>query len=73
LARIFITGTSFGSSFQAAQVLWIFALVKPLPSIATAPPVQKEIEALQSLAREGDEVLHQLSLRLGQFRKLWRS
>lgn len=59
-------------SFEIAQVLWIFALIRTWPQPATPAPEPTDIDALRALVRGGNERLHLLSTRLSQFRKTWK-
>jgi hypothetical protein len=53
---------------QIAVVLWITALIRPLPLQATPQPV-RDIEALRTLVHEGSQVLRDVSASLTRFRK----
>lgn len=59
-------------SFAIAQILWIFAAIRPWPQPLAAVPQPAEIAALRALAQDGNERLRLLSARLAQFRKVWK-
>jgi hypothetical protein len=59
-------------SFEVAQTLWIFALIRTWPQVAIDTPEPTDIEALRALVRDANERLRQLSARLTEFRKVWK-
>jgi hypothetical protein len=59
-------------SFEVAQVLWIFALIRNWPQVAIDTPEPTDIEALRALVRDGNERLRLISARLSRFRKAWK-
>jgi len=59
------------TSFHVALVIWLIALLKPIPPVPT-PELPSDLQPIRAVMSQGTEVMHALSGRLTRFRRRLR-